>query len=251
MSRREFVGYVKDYQDSDEKACRLAIVSPPDKVAYWAGEEISYSGARFAAPDGKDVTHKVTYSVAEGSAFKKAVKTQEVVVRYEGESGPCATTILLRRKTGLWLAVLGGLLVTAAGTCLWFALSILPAQGDTGSYLIPKEQMSDEEAQEMLDDMAEKSRITVSLAPSMRLAEDGRLRVNFIVMEPNNGLSERLEVEQDGAVVYRSGVVEPGNMIEWCQSHGAHVGNATATVYAVSGESDTGNPVSVEVQITE
>ena len=251
MPQREFVGYIEDSKKGSGDVHRLITMSQPDKTAYKPGEEISYSGARFEMPNGRDVTSQVKFSVFEGSAFKKNVKTQEVIVSYKDEGGLYETKLELRRKVNLWPVALVSLLVAVTGAFLLIALLSLPAQGDTGSYIIPKEQMSDEEAQEMLDEMAEKSRITVSLAPNMRLTEDGQLRVNFIVMEPNNGLSERLEVEQDGAVVYRSGVVSPGNMIEWCQSQGAHAGSAIATVYAVSGEDDTGNPVSVEVQITE
>jgi hypothetical protein len=100
--------------------------------------------------------------------------------------------------------------------------------------------------------MAERSRITVSLAPEMALKEDGSLRVNLVVPEGNNGLSERVEVEQDGKVVYQSGVVRPGNRLEWGNgAQGAHAGPATATVYAISDDADFGNPVSVEVTITE
>jgi len=251
MSQREFAGYVIDSPESGAKDRRLITASQPDKVAYRPGEEISYAGARFATPDGRDVTSRVSFSVPEGSAFRKSAKIQQVAVSYQAEDGRYGATLRLRQKASRWPVLAACLLAAGAGVILWFALSGMAAQGDTGSYIIPQEQMSDEEAQEMLDDMAEKSRITVSLAPNMRLAEDGQLRVNFIVLEPNNGLSERLEVEQDGAVVYRSGVVEPGNMIEWCQSQGAHVGSAIATVYAVNGEGDTGNPVSVEVQIVE
>ena len=124
-------------------------------------------------------------------------------------------------------------------------------EGETGSYLIPKGDMSDEEAQRMLDEMTEKSRITVSLAPEMRLRDNGDMRVNLVVPEGNNGLSERLEVEQDGRVVYRSGVVPPGNRLEWGSNSQAHEGDATATVYAVQDEADFGNPVSVEVTIVK
>ena len=103
----------------------------------------------------------------------------------------------------------------------------------------------------MLDEMAERSRITVSLAPDMRLRKGGELRVNLVVPEDNNGISERIEVEQDGAVVYRSGVVEPGRTLEWGIGSEAHEGPATATVYAVGDDgSDFGNPVSVEVTVT-
>lgn len=91
----------------------------------------------------------------------------------------------------------------------------------------------------------------MSMAPEMVLRDNGELRVNLVVPEGNNGLSERLEIEQDGKVVYRSGVVIPGNRLEWGKDSTAHEGAATATVYAVRDEADFGNPVSVEVEIVK
>lgn len=145
--------------------------------------------------------------------------------------------------------LLAAALVTL-GVCLGFsARRAEPPAGEAGAYAIPQGSMSDEEALAMVDEMAEASRITVSLAPEMALAEDGRLRVNLVVPEGNNGLSERVEVEQDGSVVYRSGVVDPGYVLEWGEGSSAHAGAATATVYAIRDGADFGNPVSVEVAV--
>lgn len=134
--------------------------------------------------------------------------------------------------------------------CASFALSATRAKGDTGTYVIPQGNMTSAEAQAMLDEQVEASRITVSVAPVMRLGADGSLRANFVVEEPNNGLSERIEIEQDGRVVYASGAVSPGYAIEWCQAPDAHTGPAIATVYALDDNGDDrGNPISVEVEI--
>ena len=104
----------------------------------------------------------------------------------------------------------------------------------------------------MLDRQTDASRITVSIRPVEKLDADGTLHMNFAVVEPNNGLSERLEIEQDGRAIYRSGVVPPGNVIREGKAIGAHAGAATATVYAVDQTgADRGNPVSVEVEIVE
>ena len=138
--------------------------------------------------------------------------------------------------------------LTGGVLCLWWSSQ---PQGDTGSYLIPQGAMSDEEAKAMLDRQAELSRITVSIRPVQELV-DGRLHMNFVVPSGNNNFSERLEIEQDGHSVYRSGVVKPGHVVEWGSARQAHAGGATATVYAVdAGGKDFGNPVSVEVEIAE
>ena len=154
------------------------------------------------------------------------------------------------RKRGrvLLVALLSLLFIAGAGLAAW---QLTRPQGDTGSYLIPQGDMTDEEAQEMLDSQAELSRITVSLRPSQELV-DGRLHVNFVVVPGNNNFSERLEIEQDGEIVYKSGIVEPEHVIEWGDAPRAREGAATATVYAVDAQGlDFGNPVSVEVEIVE
>ena len=146
--------------------------------------------------------------------------------------------------------VAGAIAAAAAATalCVWV---MLPPQGDTGSAIYPMEGMGADEAQEMLDARTQASRITVSMQPSPAL-RDGRLHLNFIVPADNNGWSERIEVEQDGRVVYASGIVEPGHAIEWADAPDAHAGTAVATVRAVDGKGgDHGNPVSVQIEIEE
>ena len=156
-----------------------------------------------------------------------------------------------RRRTAVFVAMVALIVMAgAAGLVAWrFVQPQSP--GDTGSYLIPQGSMSDDEARAMLDRQADMSRITVSLRPKPELVGD-QLHVNFVVPEENNGFSERLEIEQDGAEVYRSGIVQPGHVVEWGDAPAARAGSATATVYAVNASGvDSGNPVSVEVEIVE
>lgn len=236
----------------EERTGELVMASQPHKKSYGPGEPISYSGARFLLPDGKDVTAYVTYSIEELSAYRADAKTQEVCVKYTDEhQKDFETSFTIKRRPNLVLALIVALLAASVGLGIvgFIYFHDQPEKGDTGSYIIPKGEMSDEQAQEMLDDMTERSRIKISVAPKMRLKENGMLRVNFIVEEPNNGLSERIELEQGGRVVYSSGVVQPGYMVEWGQSEGAVEGEAVATVYAVRDGIDTGNPTSVEVEI--
>ena len=152
----------------------------------------------------------------------------------------------------MWPVVVLPLLLVALAAallCGWWVAS-QPA-GDTGSRVYPLGDMTEEEARAMLDRQTDASRITVSLRPKPELA-DGKLHVNFLVPSGNNSFAERLEVVQDGACVYRSGVVEPEHAVTWGDAPGAHPGSATATVYAVDGSgNDFGNPVSVEVEIVE
>ena len=215
----------------------------PSKMTYKPGEEISFDGARFSFDD-IDVTDDVEYSVIEGTPWRAHDKSVCVIAEY----ADCAVNFTLKRKRNMIPFFIFGvaLVFVISGICTWKSLP----EPDTGSYIIPQGDMSDADAQAMLDEQAEKSRITVSISPNPKLADDGQLRVNFIVVEPNNGFAERLEVEQDGNIIYASGVVQPGYKIEWGQSSGAHTGSATATVYAVDGNGlDHGNPVSVEIEI--
>lgn len=229
----------------------LVVMQQPDKMKYGAGERISFAGLTVAF-DGVDVTNECVTSVKEGTPFPIDERRLDVEVKHE----PSGKTIVLtlKRKRKLLIPILIGLLVAAlVGAGIWMFTH--PAEqkfpeGETGSYIIPKGNMSDEDAQKMLDEMTEKSRITVSIAPDMKLKDNGDLRVNLVVPEGNNGLSERLEIEQDGRVVYRSGVVSPGHVLEWGSNSSAHTGTATATIYAIQSDADFGNPVSVEVNIS-
>ncbi len=168
---------------------------------------------------------------------------------YIREANKARGTLRINRFVLIVAILLVIAVCSGAGLAWWF--SHQSVQGDTGTYFIPKGSMSDEEAQNFVNKMAEQSRITISLAPQMSLRNDGSLRMNFVVVEPNNGLSERLELEQDGTCVYRSGVVDPGHRIEWGHAEAVHAGSATATIFAVSDGVDSGSPVSVEVEIVD
>jgi hypothetical protein len=63
-------------------------------------------------------------------------------------------------------------------------------------------------------------------------------------------LSERFELYQGEKLIARTGVIEPGYGIEWAEiMDSPEVGPAVATVYAVRDGADSGNPVSVEVEV--
>lgn len=238
-----------------EQAKAMVIDTKDAKTRYKPGEEISFKGVKVTY-GGEDVTGSCVFSVDEGTLWKASDTTLDVGVSLPTPEVMVTGTFTLKKKKSVFPILLIPLGLLSAGLAGWFIASQpKPNQfpeGDTGTYMIPQGEMTDEEAQQLVNDMAERSRITVSLAPEMALKEDGSLRVNLVVPEGNNGLSERVEVEQDGKVVYQSGVVRPGNRLEWGNgTQGAHAGSATATVYAISDDADFGNPVSVEVTITE
>lgn len=132
-----------------------------------------------------------------------------------------------------------------------FAWWLLLPHGATGSRILPSFTSDVREAQAALDESVQKSRITVSLIPNPALDEQtGTLALNFVVSPDNNGFAERFVIEQDGRTVYQSERVMPGYALATVQTPDAHVGEATATVYAVDADgNDYGNPVSVELVI--
>ena len=153
-----------------------------------------------------------------------------------------------RRELAIRIAITTAAAAAAAALAL-FAYALLQPKGDTGSVIYPQGNMTRQAAQAMLDEQTAKSRITVSLQPTPRL-RDGRLYLNFTVVDDNNGWAERVEVMQGDTLIYKSGIVQPGYAVTWVDAPDAHEGHAVATVYAVDEEGkDHGNPVSVEVDI--
>ena len=201
----------------------------PKKRTYSPGESLDFSGLSIWR-EGIDVTNECTYKPPAGTKWGNDDCKTTVRAAFTNEE----CTFELKRRRHLLIPFLVVLLVAAigggAGT-VWWAIN--------------------QTAQNLNDDENGYGRINVSLASDMSLVEGGALRVNFIVTEPNNGFSERLEVEQDGQVVYRSAVVDPGYKLEWGQTSGAKPGAAVAAVYAVKNGMDIGAPTRVEVEITE
>ncbi|MBQ9003434.1 MAG: hypothetical protein IJ087_16420 [Eggerthellaceae bacterium] len=134
-----------------------------------------------------------------------------------------------------------------AGAALVWALSLSgcfeasPSQEREGS---AAEQSSSASFESVGND-----EMIVSVSPRPELA-DGMLRVNFVVVDAEGAMAERIEVVQGGNLVYASEPVQPGGRIEWAEAPAARAGRATATVYAVDGQGrDFGNPVDVEMQV--
>ena len=102
--------------------------------------------------------------------------------------------------------------------------------------------MSDDEIQAELDRQVEASRMTISVAAKPQL-RDGCVRVN-VVNARNSRFGQLFTPEQDGKVLYESGVVDPGKTVEWVDAADAHAGEATITVSAADAKTGkpTGNP---------
>lgn len=121
---------------------------------------------------------------------------------------------------------------------------------EAGTTVAETDGMSDADIRAELDRQVEASRMTISVAPTPRL-QDGKVRVN-VVNDPSNKFDQSFTLTQGGKTIYSSGVVRPGETVEWVEAPDARAGDATLTIQALDPSSDeaSGNPQSVSVQIT-
>lgn len=156
-----------------------------------------------------------------------------------------------RKKT--LLIILPALLLAASlgalGYMAWSHFN--PPAGDAGATVSKYEGMSREEVQAELDRQVEESRMTISVNSQPTL-KDGRARVNVINDEANK-FDQSFTLVQDDAEIYQSGIVHPGEAVEWCEAEGLHAGEATITVARVDSATGSvvGNPQSVAVTVIE
>lgn len=124
-------------------------------------------------------------------------------------------------------------------------------QEDPGATIQQTEGKTTAEIQKELDKIANESRMTISVAPTVQL-KDGRARVNVINVEDNK-FDQTFTLSQDGKDIYTSGIVKCGQKVEWCEADGLSEGTATITVQAVNKKTGKayGNPQSVEVEVTK
>ena len=171
----------------------------------------------------------------------------------EAEGDPAATDKdekdKRRRKIPIIvLLILALLLACAGGFMLWKSMQ---QDVDPGATIQETSGKTTMEIQEELDEIANSSRMTISVAPAVQI-EDGRARVNVVNVDGNR-FNQTFTLSQDGKQVYASGIVECGKKVEWCDAEGLHEGTATITVQAVDKATGKayGNPQSVEVEITK
>lgn len=154
-----------------------------------------------------------------------------------------------RRKVPIIiLLILALLLACAGGFMLWKSMQ---PDVDPGATIQQTEGKTTAEIQKELDKIANESRMTISVAPTVQL-KDGRARVNVINVEDNK-FDQTFTLSQDGKDIYASGIVKCGQKVEWCEADGLSEGTATITVQAVNKKTGKayGNPQSVEVEVTK
>lgn len=219
----------------------------PERVRYRAGEEISFEGIAFSFEGRPVPVDAVLLSVPEGETWKRGDKSLDVVARYEEYEA----VFTLRRKRRVLVPLLLFLVAALIAAGAFFLFPHEPvSEPDTGSRIYDGLGMSDDEIRAELQRQVDEGMMTVSVSPEPVLSDDGYLRINFIVPEDNNGISERCEIVQGDAVIYASGYVEPGYGIEWAYVPDAVPGSALVRVAATDKDGrGVGIPASVGIEI--
>lgn len=139
------------------------------------------------------------------------------------------------------------LLLLSIGSCAMWQFA--QPKADPGATVQTHEGKSDEEVIAELNRQAEESRMTISVSAKPKLA-DGKVRVNVSNVAENK-FSQTFTLSQDGIELYNSGLIAPGEVVEWCEASDAHEGSATVTVQGCDPETGapSGNPQSVAVTI--
>lgn len=142
--------------------------------------------------------------------------------------------------------ILAILLAGAGGYMLWKSQQPV---SDPGATIQSYDGKTTKEIQDELNRQAEESRMTISVAPKVRI-KDGKARVN-VINANDNKFDQTFTLEQDGKDVYKSGIIKVGEKVEWCDAADLNTGTATITVQAVDKKSGkpSGNPQSVSVEV--
>lgn len=152
-----------------------------------------------------------------------------------------------KRRIILLILLLLLLLLLSIGSCAMWQFA--QPKADPGATVQTQEGKSDEEIIAELNRQAEESRMTISVSAKPKLA-DGKVRVNVSNVAENK-FSQTFTLSQDGIELYNSGLIAPGEVVEWCEAPDAHEGSATVTVQGCDPETGapSGNPQSVAVTI--
>lgn len=151
-----------------------------------------------------------------------------------------------KKRRTVALIVLLLLLLSIGGCTIW---QFAQPKADPGATVQGYEGKSDEEIIADLNRQADESRMTISVSAKPKLS-DGKVRVNVSNVAENK-FSQTFTLSQDGVELYSSGLIAPGEVVEWCDAPDAHEGPATVTVQGCDREtgSPSGNPQTVSVTI--
>lgn len=156
-----------------------------------------------------------------------------------------------KRKPAMIVAIVLVVVLCLGGAGYLVYTNFFAPQEDGGATVTTYEGKTRKEIQEELDRQARESRMTISVSAQPQL-KDGRVRVN-VINDKDNKFDQSFTLEQDGKVLYESGIVKRGKTVEWVDAPDAKVGEATVTITARNKKTGkkSGNPQAVTVQIVE
>lgn len=191
-------------------------------------------------PDAKE--HDDSVETAKGDSSEKEKKSDKP----EENSGTDGKKHHGKTIALVIVIILAILLAGAGGYMLWKSQQPV---SDPGATIQSYDGKTTKEIQDELNRQAEESRMTISVAPKVRI-KDGKARVN-VINANDNKFDQTFTLEQDGKDVYKSGIIKVGEKVEWCDAADLKTGTATITVQAVDKKSGkpSGNPQSVSVEV--
>ena len=174
------------------------------------------------------------------NCIKKATKTASGTEETQGHKK--RSPYLLPCLIGFFCLLLAG------GVFIWNR--VLLSAADSGATVATYHGQSQEELQAELNRTVAESMMTVSVAPIATIQDDGRLRVN-LYNDEHNALPQRFRVLQGDRTLFRSGVVRPGEGVEYCQADGIKAGDAVIEIQSLNKKThtDKGNPTHVNIRV--
>lgn len=191
-------------------------------------------------------------STEDAEAAKPAESEKEAAAGPEaGAARPGEKKSSRKNKLLLLVVLLLALLLAGfGGYALWKSNQPQAPASDPGATIRRyDDSMSDDEIRDELNRQADESRMTISVSPQPKL-DGSRVRVNVENVDDNK-FAQTFTLSQDGKVIYSSGLVKPGEVVEWVDADSPHEGDATMTIQACDPDSGapSGNPQSVAVKI--
>ena len=153
-------------------------------------------------------------------------------------------------KGGIIRAVAILLALICFGCLIWQIVGVRddPVGTTIGGY----EGMTRDEIQEALNRTVEENMMTVSIASTATINEDGSVRVNLVNPE-DNAFYQQYSIIQDEEVLYTSEPLAPGRKIETCEIDGLEPGEASIEIQAVTEDTNEahGSPTRVNITVNE